>query len=131
MKLLSVSGGFFFIVLCSHCQPTKKSAITKSKITLEMLVFDKLEENYVIKNNTSNTYALCYEIGGGGQHISARMRFMVVKLSNLQIVAEDIFILNQVKWKSDTQIEYMPTDQSIVSSSEPTLKVLQINTSEY
>jgi hypothetical protein len=106
-------------------------SVAKSTITLDAIVLNKLGKNAAVKNNASNTYALCYELGGGGQHISKRMRFMVVKLSNLQIVAEDFFGLNQVKWKSDTQIEYLPADQSIVSSAEPTLKVLKINTAEY
>ncbi|MFM9840054.1 MAG: hypothetical protein ACKVOQ_17445 [Cyclobacteriaceae bacterium] len=95
------------------------------------LVTNKLGKESVIKNNTSNTYALCYELGGGGQHISKRMRFMVVKLSNLQIVAEDFFILNQVQWKNDTQVEYLPSDNSDTVSNEPIKKILSIQSSEY
>jgi hypothetical protein len=132
MKSVIVSGVLLFVlVLCSQCQPTKKNIVTKSAITLSSLVSTKLGKESAIKNNASNTYALCYELSGVGQHSSKRMRFMVVKLSNLQIVAEDFFILNQVQWKNDTQIEYLPADNSYPVSSEPVKKILSIQSSEY
>ncbi|MFN7609563.1 MAG: hypothetical protein ACK5QX_01295, partial [bacterium] len=54
-------------------------------------------------------YALCYETNSGDQHISKSMRFLVIKLSNKQIVIEDLFKLNQVQWENDTQVSYFPT----------------------
>ena len=130
MKPIIVSCVLLFIlVLCSECQPAKK--IAKSNATLAALVSTRLGKESVIKNNASNTYALCYEIGDRSQHISKRSRFIIVKLSTLQIVAEDFFILNQVQWKNDTQIEYLPTDISYPVSSEPIKKILSIQSSEY
>jgi hypothetical protein len=132
VKSVIVSGVLLFIlVLCTQCQPTKKNTVTKSTITLASLVSAKLGKESAIKNNASNTYALCYELSGGDQHASKRMRFMVVKLSNLQIVVEDFFIINQVRWKNDTQIEYLPTDNSDTVSHEPIVKTISIQSSDY
>jgi hypothetical protein len=132
MKSVIVSSVTLLILaLCTQCQPTKKNTITKSAITLASLVSTKLGKDSAIKNNTSNTYALCYELGGGGQHISKRMRFMVVQLSNLQIVAEDFFSLNQVQWKNDTQVEYLPADNSDTVGHEPIKKTISIQSTNY
>jgi hypothetical protein len=126
MKIIAIHSLLFATVLLSYCQSTPK----KNTPTLATIVTSKLGKESAIKNNTSNTYALCYELGGGGQHISKRLRFMVVKLSTLQIVAEDFFVLNQISWKNDTQIEYLPTQQSNSSPLETKWMVLTITTAE-
>lgn len=126
MKIIAMPSLLLAVVLLSYCQSSPKKTLT-----LATIATSKLGKEYSIKNNQSNTYALCYELGGGSQHASKRLRFMVVKLSNLQIVAEDFFIQNQIQWKNDIQIEYLPADNSDSASNEPIKKILSIQSSEY
>lgn len=122
--MLAKNSFFFFILFLTLI--ACKAPAGRSKPDVASIVKIKLGPSYTVVNNDANTHALYYESPNGNQHISKKLRFIVINLENSQIVAEDFFVLNNIKWSNNSQIEYLTSNAPIGNKSEPTKKIVNV-----
>jgi hypothetical protein len=122
--MLAKNSFFFFILFLTLI--ACKAPASKSTPDLASIAKIKLGPYYTVVNNDANTHALYYESPNGNQHISKKLRFIVINLGNSQIVAEDFFVLNNIKWLNNSQIEYLKSNTPTGNKSEPTKKIVNV-----
>jgi hypothetical protein len=84
-----------------------KGADTASqKKTLDSVVSERLGNKYDLAYNASKTYTLCQQ-QRQGDHSQRNFKYVVVRLSDLQVVREGTFRMGNVQWQDDTAIEVL------------------------
>jgi hypothetical protein len=84
----------------------KGADAASQKNTLDSVVSEWLGNKYDLAYNASKTYALCQQ-RREADHSQRNFKYVVVRLSDHQVVREGTFRMGNVQWKDDTSIEVL------------------------
>ena len=124
--LLLVLGIFLlFFNSCSNCDSVKNqnniSSTNKNGKILKTIIAEKLGKTYSTKNNISNSYSILLrdEIQSPNQSVN-KSKFLIVDLSNNEIIFEDELLNANVDWISEFIVQVGKVPNMIKKDNEAT-----------
>jgi hypothetical protein len=116
------------LVVSISLMDCKGADAASQKNTLDSVVSERLGNKYDLAYNASKTYVLCQQ-QREADHNQRNFKYVVVRLSDHQVVREGTFRMGHVQWQDDTSIEVLSF--SSIRDEQGEKKIISIQSDQH